>query len=89
MSARTGASRDCSRPTRLRSICLSSRHAFLRSRPWRLQYFEGVACPRDVRIPTEDPDGYQWNPGQRRIYNKLFVAESQGLACAPHGVTPA
>ncbi|TLY62695.1 MAG: hypothetical protein E6K48_04185 [Gammaproteobacteria bacterium] len=61
---------------------------FCEADPWRLQYFEGVDCPRDVRIPTEDPDGYQWHPGERRIYDKLFVAESQGLACAPHGVTP-
>src|SRR5438046_8070494 len=61
---------------------------FCEADPWRLQYFEGVDCPRDVRIPTEAPDGYQWHPGERRIYDKLFVAESQGLACAPHGVTP-
>ncbi len=24
--------------------------------PWRMQYFEGVACPDDVNIPTEDGD---------------------------------
>ena len=62
---------------------------FCEADPWRLQYFEGVACPPQVRIPTEDPDAYQWYPGQRQIYNKLFVAESQGITCAPHGVTPA
>lgn len=61
---------------------------FCEADPWRLQYFESVACPSQVRIPTEDPDAYQWYPGQRLIYNKLFVAESQGIACAPHGVTP-
>src|SRR5215467_5059702 len=61
---------------------------FCEADPWRLQYFEGVDCPPGVRIPTEDPDGYSWFPEQRLIYNKLFVAESQGLACAPHGVTP-
>jgi hypothetical protein len=22
--------------------------------PWRLQYFEGVECPADVRVATED-----------------------------------
>ncbi len=61
---------------------------FCEADPWRLQYFEGIDCPPHVRIPTEDPDGYQWHSAQRHIYNKLFVAESQGLVCAPHGVTP-
>jgi hypothetical protein len=61
---------------------------FCEADPWRLQYFEGVACPPEVRIPTEDPDAYAWNPGQRWVYNKLRIAESQGLLCAPHGVCP-
>jgi len=61
---------------------------FCEADPWRLQYFEGVACPEEVRIPTEDPDAYLWYPAHRGIYNKLAVAASQGLACAPHGVCP-
>ena len=61
---------------------------FCEADPWRLQYFEGIECPPEVRIPTEDPDAYQWYPGARHVYNKLFVAGSQGLACAPHGVPP-
>jgi hypothetical protein len=61
---------------------------FCEADPWRLQYFEGIDCPAQVRIPTEDPDAYCWYPRERHIYNKLFVAESQGLMCAPHGVTP-
>ena len=24
--------------------------------PWREQYFEGVDCPEDVNVPTEDGD---------------------------------
>lgn len=56
--------------------------------PWRMQYFERVVCPADVRVPTEDPDAYLWYPRHRWVYNKLLVAESQGLACAPHGVEP-
>ena len=56
--------------------------------PWRLQYFANVACPANVFIPTDDEDAYRWNPRHRGIYNKLFVAESQGLECAPHGVEP-
>jgi hypothetical protein len=61
---------------------------FCEADPWRLQYFAGVACPCEVRIPTEDPDAHLWNPAYRWIYNKLALAESQGLACAPHGVHP-
>jgi hypothetical protein len=56
--------------------------------PWRLQYFEHIACPENVFIPTDDADAYRWNPRHRGVYNKLFVAESQGLECAPHGVEP-
>jgi hypothetical protein len=56
--------------------------------PWRLQYFADVDCPDDVFIATDDADGYQWNPAHRWVYNKLTIAESQGLKCAPHGVDP-
>jgi hypothetical protein len=56
--------------------------------PWRWQYFRGVACPANVHIPTDDPDAYRRHPDYRWVYNKLSLAESQGLACAPHGVEP-
>lgn len=56
--------------------------------PWRLQYFETVSCPKDVRIPTEDADAWEWNPRHRWIYDKLRVAASQGIDCGPHGVPP-
>jgi hypothetical protein len=56
--------------------------------PWRMQYFEKVSCPAEVRIPTEDFDAYDWNPVHHWVYNKLLIAESQGIRCAPHGVTP-
>jgi hypothetical protein len=61
---------------------------FCEADPWRLQYFEGIACPPTVRIQTEDPDGYEWNPRHRWVYDKLRLCASQGLACAPHGVEP-
>ncbi|HEY1874115.1 MAG TPA: hypothetical protein VGG67_06915 [Steroidobacteraceae bacterium] len=61
---------------------------FCEADPWRLQYFEGVSCPPEVRIPTEDPDAYEWNPQYRWVYDKLRLCASQGLACAPHGVEP-
>ena len=56
--------------------------------PWRMQYFAGVDCPEDVLIPTEDADAWAWNPRHRWVYDKLRVAESQGIAAGPHGVVP-
>ncbi len=56
--------------------------------PWRFQYFEHVACPEDVVIPTDDPDSWNLFPHHRWIYDKLKIAESQGIPCGPHGVTP-
>jgi len=56
--------------------------------PWRLQYFERVACPADVFVPTEDSDAWLWNPRHRWVYDKLAVALSQGLDAGPHGVAP-
>ena len=56
--------------------------------PWRLQYFDGVPCPEDVRVPTEDGDAWRWFPRHRWVYNKLNVAESQGFVCGPHGIEP-
>lgn len=56
--------------------------------PWRLQYFEAVPCPNDVRVPTEDGDAWMWYPDHKWVYNKLEVAESQGFASGPHGIDP-
>ena len=56
--------------------------------PWRMQYFEGVACPDDVLVPTEDGDAYRLFPQHRWVYNKLLVAESQDMACGLHGIEP-
>jgi hypothetical protein len=56
--------------------------------PWRMQYFEHVACPADVFISTEDSDSWNWYPRHRWVYDKIAVALSQGLAAAPHGVEP-
>lgn len=57
--------------------------------PWREQYFEHVSCPDDVAIPTDDPDCWALYPQHCWIYDKLRVAQTQGLACGPHGVMPA
>ncbi len=56
--------------------------------PWRLQYFENIPCPDGVDVPTEDADGWTWYPRHRWVYDKLAVAQSQGIASAPHGVMP-
>ena len=61
---------------------------FCEADPWRLQYFEEVASPPEVRIPTEDPDAYEWYPQQQWVYDKLRLCASQGIECAPHGVEP-
>jgi len=57
--------------------------------PWRMQYFKSVRCPKDVMVRTEDSDAYMLFPKHRWIYNKLQVAESQHIRCAPHGCEPA
>ena len=56
--------------------------------PWRYQFFEHVACPVDVVIPTDDPDCWVLQPRHRWVYDKLKIAESQGIICGPHGVPP-
>jgi hypothetical protein len=49
--------------------------------PWRFQFFEGVACPVDVNVPTDDIDCYEWFPQFKWVYEKLNIARSQGLPC--------
>jgi len=56
--------------------------------PWRMQYFEHVACPLGVLISTEDADSWTWYPKHRWVYDKIAVALSQSLEAAPHGVAP-
>jgi hypothetical protein len=56
--------------------------------PWRFQFFENVECPDNVNVPTDDIDCWPWFPEHCWVYDKLKIAESQGLRCAPHGVLP-
>lgn len=56
--------------------------------PWRLQYFEHAACPAGVNIPTEDSDAWLWYPDHHWVYDKIAIAQSQGLEAGPHGVVP-
>jgi hypothetical protein len=67
---------------------LTNNMPILERDPWRYQFFEGVDCPSDVLIPTDDPDCWALSPHHRWIYDKLRVAESQGLVAGPHGVLP-
>ncbi len=55
---------------------------------WRKQYFEGIDCPDDVFIPTDDEYAYRLFPEHRWVYNKLLICETQGLEHAPHGIAP-
>jgi hypothetical protein len=57
--------------------------------PWRFQFFDDVECPSGVNIPTDDIDSYQWFPQHRWIYEKLRIAQSQGLPCGMASDMPA
>jgi hypothetical protein len=60
----------------------------LQTVPWRVQFFERIACPDDVIIPTDDPECWELYPAYRWIYDKLFIARSQGLASGTHENVP-
>jgi hypothetical protein len=53
-----------------------------------MQYFESVACPEELFIPTEDPDAYRLYPAHRWVYNKLSICETQGIEHGPSGIEP-
>jgi hypothetical protein len=56
--------------------------------PWRMQYFEGVACPPGLFIPTEDPDAWVLYPEHRWVYDKLRICATQDIPHGPHGIAP-
>lgn len=56
--------------------------------PWRKHYFDGLDCPDNLIIPVDDTDAWLLYPGARKIYDRLFVAQAQGLPAAPHGTEP-
>ncbi|KAJ5517550.1 hypothetical protein N7527_009110 [Penicillium freii] len=56
--------------------------------PWKRQLYAGTECPEHVVIPLKDYNAYYLNPAHRWVYNKLEIAEKQGLLCAPHGLAP-
>jgi hypothetical protein len=56
--------------------------------PWRQQYFRDIACPPDVNIPTDDGEAFSRNPQHQWVYDRLLIAQSQGLQCGPHDIRP-
>jgi hypothetical protein len=56
--------------------------------PWREQYFRDITCLTDVNIPTDDREAFNRHPRHRWVYNRLLIAQSQGLKCGPHDVRP-
>lgn len=56
--------------------------------PWRWQYFAPVPCPAGVEIPIDEASAWALHPEFRHVHNKLWICASQGLAHAPHGVSP-
>lgn len=55
---------------------------------WSLRHYEGETCPDDVFIPLDGVAAWQLYPAHRRVYDKLFICESQGLPHGPHGTRP-
>ncbi len=62
--------------------------AILCCNTWRRAYFDRFAFPDTPQVPTDDADAYRLNPGHRWLFNKLRIAELQGLNAGPFGVTP-
>lgn len=56
--------------------------------PARNRIFESAECPLACTIPTGDTQAYQLYPQSRWVYNKLTVAELQGIKCGPHATEP-
>ncbi|KAJ5657844.1 uncharacterized protein N7484_001493 [Penicillium longicatenatum] len=56
--------------------------------PPRKKFFDSAHCPPECVIPTCDTQAYQLHPRFRWIYNKLTVAELQGIKCGPHATEP-
>ena len=56
--------------------------------PWRMQYFENEPIPEGVVVPIDDANAWQLYPAHRWVYNKLLIAETQGLPHGPHGTMP-
>ena len=56
--------------------------------PWRQQYFENIACPEHIIIPTDDRDSYELYPRLRWVYDKTNLCKTQNILHASSGVIP-
>ncbi len=56
--------------------------------PWREQYFEAVPCPAACVVAIDDIDCWPMYPQHRWVYDRLKIAETQGIVCGPHGIAP-
>jgi hypothetical protein len=56
--------------------------------PWHEQCFTEFTGSGGVHIPTGDTEAFNSYPEHRWVYNRLLIAESQGLDCGLHDVVP-
>ena len=56
---------------------------FIGQDEWEEQYFKNVTIPKNVVIPVDDVEAYQYYPRYNWIYNKLKICETQNIFCAP------
>jgi len=61
---------------------------FLGLHPWHKPLFERHLVPTGVAIPMSDAEAYKAYPQHNWVYDKLAVARTQDIPCAPHGVMP-
>lgn len=53
-----------------------------------MKQYAKLKVPQGIIIPTTDDGAWECYPKFRWVYNRIDVALSQGIVCAPVGVTP-
>ncbi len=56
--------------------------------PREMEQYASIVVPKGVVIPTTDDAAWEHFPTYRWVYNRLEIALSQGIACAPVGIDP-
>lgn len=62
--------------------------AIFEREPWACFCFETLSPEDQAILPTDDVAAWEKFPEHRWVYDKLRIAQSQGLEAAPHGVRP-
>lgn len=62
--------------------------AYLCCNAWRKAWFDRFGFANGASVPTDDTDAWRLNPRHRWLFNKLTVAELQGLVAGPFGTPP-